>query len=93
MLTEKDFALAAEILDSKKLFVFDMDGTIYLGGIPFDFAVKFINKLREIGLNVPIVTRVFDRLREKGLNVPNDVFTVENAVEALKKIKAGDRNA
>ena len=51
------------------------------------------NKLREIGLNVPIVTRVFDRLREKGLNVPNNVFTVENAVEALKKIKAGDRNA
>ena len=51
------------------------------------------NKLREIGLNVPIVTRVFDHLREKGLNVPNDVFTVEKAVEALKKIKAGDRNA
>ncbi len=51
------------------------------------------DKLREIGLNVPIVTRVFDLLREKGFNVPNNVFTVENAVEALKKIKAGDRNA
>ncbi len=51
------------------------------------------DKLREIGLNVPIVTRVFDCLREKGLNVPNDVFTVEKATEVLKNIKAGDRNA
>ena len=34
------------LLESKKLFVFDMDGTIYLGGIPFDFAVRYINRLR-----------------------------------------------
>ena len=26
--------------------IFDMDGTIYLGGIPFDFAVRFIDNLR-----------------------------------------------
>lgn len=56
MLTEKDFARAAEILTSKKLFVFDMDGTIYLGGIPFDFAVRFINKLREAGKRILFFT-------------------------------------
>lgn len=56
MLTEKDFARAAEILTSKKLFVFDMDGTIYLGGIPFDFAVRFINKLRESGKRILFFT-------------------------------------
>ncbi len=50
-------------------------------------------KLREIGLNVPIVTRVFDILRQKGLDVPNDVFTVDRAVAVLKELKAGDRNA
>jgi arginine utilization protein RocB len=44
------------------------------------------DKLREMGLNVPIVTRVFDILKQKGINVPGDVFTVERAVEALKKI-------
>ena len=56
MLTEKDFARAAEILTSKKLFVFDMDGTIYLGGIPFDFAVRFINNLREAGKRILFFT-------------------------------------
>lgn len=49
--------------------------------------------LREIGLNVPIVTRVFDELKKQGIDVPGEVFTVERAVEVLKKIKAGDRNA
>ena len=51
------------------------------------------DKLRSIGLNVPIVTRVFDALREQGYDLPNDVFTVDRAVEVLKQIKAGDRNA
>lgn len=49
--------------------------------------------LREIGLNVPIVTRVFDELKKQGIDVTGEVFTVERAVEVLKKIKAGDRNA
>lgn len=49
--------------------------------------------LRKIGLNVPIVTRVFDELRKMGYNLPCDVFTVEKAVEVLKEMKAGDRNA
>ena len=35
-----------QILKDKKLFIFDMDGTIYLGGNPFDFAIKFITWLK-----------------------------------------------
>ncbi len=50
-------------------------------------------KLREIGLNVPIVTRVFDKLREKGIKLPCDVFTVERAVEVLKQLKVGGADA
>lgn len=34
-----------DILKSKKLFIFDMDGTIYLGNAPFDFAQTFIEHL------------------------------------------------
>ena len=37
-----------EILNKKRLFIFDMDGTIYLGKKPFDFAIDFIKNL--IGL-------------------------------------------
>ena len=47
---------AKEILTSKKLFIFDMDGTIYLGGIPFDFAIRFIKNLRKSGKQVLFFT-------------------------------------
>ena len=56
MLTEKNSAEVREILESKKLFVFDMDGTIYLGGVPFDYAIRFINKLRESGRRILFFT-------------------------------------
>lgn len=45
-----------EILNSKKLFIFDMDGTIYLGEIPFDFAINFIKNLRQSGKQVLFFT-------------------------------------
>lgn len=56
MLTETYFKEAAEVLLSKKLFIFDMDGTIYLGGKPFDFAVQYINRLRASGRRILFFT-------------------------------------
>lgn len=47
---------AGELLQSKKLFIFDMDGTIYLGGKPFTFAIDFIKKLRKAGKRVLFFT-------------------------------------
>lgn len=44
------------ILNDKKLFIFDMDGTIYLGGNPFDFAIRFIKNLRKSGKKVLFFT-------------------------------------
>ena len=44
------------VLKEKELFIFDMDGTIYLGGKVFDFAVDFINHLRENGKKVLFFT-------------------------------------
>ena len=41
---------------SKELFIFDMDGTIYLGTIVFDFAIDFINHLRKNGKKVLFFT-------------------------------------
>ncbi len=71
------------VLSKGELVMFDKTENIFKRG----------EELREIGLNVPIVTRVFDQLRQMGVNVPSDVFTVEQAVDALKKIKAGNENA
>jgi len=47
---------AGELLSSKNLFIFDMDGTIYLGGNPFPFAIDFIKKLRANGRRVLFFT-------------------------------------
>ncbi len=56
MYTLENGARAAELLSAKKLFIFDMDGTIYLGGIPFDFAITFIKRLRASGRRVMFFT-------------------------------------
>ncbi len=45
-----------EDLAAKQLYVFDMDGTIYLGKIVFDFAIRFIEHLRESGKRVLFFT-------------------------------------
>lgn len=45
-----------ELLLGKKLFVFDMDGTIYLGERVFDFAVSFLANLRKSGHRVLFFT-------------------------------------
>ena len=45
-----------DILKDKKLFIFDLDGTIYLGGKPFDFAVRYIEHLRLSGRRVLFFT-------------------------------------
>lgn len=43
-------------LADKKLYIFDMDGTIYLGDRVFDFAVRFIENLRKRGRRVLFFT-------------------------------------
>ena len=45
-----------DVIKDKKLYIFDMDGTIYLGGIPFDFAKRFIKNLRQNGKRVLFFT-------------------------------------
>ena len=45
-----------DILSEKKLYIFDMDGTIYLGYNVFDFAIRFINDLRKNGKKILFFT-------------------------------------
>ena len=49
-------------------------------------------RLVEMGLNIPQVTQVFLHLRKMGLPVEN-VYTLEQAVEALKALKGGSAHA
>jgi HAD superfamily hydrolase (TIGR01450 family) len=50
--TNPDFT----ILKDKKLYIFDMDGTIYLGNRVFPFAIRFIKNLRQNGKRVLFFT-------------------------------------
>jgi energy-coupling factor transport system ATP-binding protein len=45
-----------------------------------------------MGLSIPQVTQVFLKLRAMGLDVPN-VYTIDQAVAALKKIRGGAAHA
>ena len=45
-----------KLINNKKLYIFDMDGTIYLGSRVFDFAVDFICRLRKSGKRVMFFT-------------------------------------
>ena len=44
------------VLNEKKLYIFDMDGTIYLGNQVFPFAIRFIKNLRKNGKKVLFFT-------------------------------------
>ena len=43
-------------------------------------------RLTQIGLNVPQITRITDALREKGVPLSEGIYTIENAVSQLEKI-------
>ncbi len=48
-----------------------------------------IEFLQSIGLNVPIVTQVFNSLKQKGIDVPKNILTVDDAVNFLSKARKG----
>lgn len=48
--------ISPDILRDKSLYIFDLDGTIYLGSKPFDFAVRYIDHLRAAGRQVLFFT-------------------------------------
>ncbi|MBQ8797797.1 MAG: energy-coupling factor transporter ATPase [Oscillospiraceae bacterium] len=49
-------------------------------------------QLEQMGLDIPPITRVFLKLREMGLDVPR-VYTVEQAVGVLTRLKGGNADA
>lgn len=54
---------------------------------------KEAEKLTEVGLDIPQITRLFKRLHEKGIAVDPNVFTVEHAKsEITRLIEAKGRN-
>lgn len=90
-----------KIIDSKKLYIFDQDGTIYLGGIVFPAAVKFINHLRDSGKKVMFFTNnashssefYLDKLTRLGFSPDrSEILTAGDVTaEYLLRHRAGKR--
>lgn len=89
----------SKILLDKKLYIFDMDGTIYLGGIPFDFAISYIKNLRQSGRRVLFFTNNAShttpfykkKLERLGFEPGDDEIMTSGDVtlEFLKRYRAG----
>lgn len=60
-------------------------GTVALQGTPSD-VFKEVDTLEKIGLGVPQVTYLMRELRRKGFNVSDEVYTIEQCKEELKRI-------
>ena len=60
-----------------------------------DVPANVFNRAEELltmGLDIPEITRVFLRLKQMGADVPS-VYTIDQAVDALKKLSGGMRHA
>ncbi len=78
----EDIALLAE-----RVLVLDSTGIAMQGTV--DEVYSRGNELRQMGLDVPEITRIFACLRERGLDVPLGVYTVEQGVAALRSLRGG----
>lgn len=67
-------------------------GKIALDGPPKE-VFKHSQELSEMGLAVPNITRVMKSLKLAGMDVPEDIFTVEQAKEAILRVLRGDKDA
>lgn len=66
------------------------DGEIYMEGTQKDvFGAS--EKLMQIGLDVPEVTRLVAKLREGGMPLSPEIYTVEDAKQAISALLGGDR--
>lgn len=82
----EDMAVLADkvlVMNKGKLEMFDTVENVFSDS----------EKLESIGLNVPIVTRVFAEIEKLGIKLPEKAFTTQKAVEILKKVREGDGNA
>ena len=67
------------------------DAKLAMDGTPDEVFCR-AQELLEMGLDIPELTRVFLRLQKLGLDV-NPVYTLEQAVLAMQKLKGGNGNA
>ena len=99
-LKEEEFVIMSELLNVK-MYIFDMDGTIYLGGHVFPDSLKTVRQLRQRGKKVLFFTNNASRCRDAYIEKlsalgfgpsPDEVLTAGNVTEAfLRRHRPGRR--
>lgn len=83
----EDMALIADkliVMNKGELALFDTTENVF----------RQYDLLKNIGLNVPMVTQIILKLKEMGIEIPTDIFTVDKAVECILNLsKGGNINA
>jgi energy-coupling factor transport system ATP-binding protein len=64
-----------------RVIVFDA-GNVVLDGTPSEFFSQ-VSRIKELGLDVPQVTELFDTLRQDGFDLPEGVFDEDEALAIL----------
>ena len=67
------------------------EGALAMDGTPSEIFSR-AQELMDMGLDIPDVTRLFVKLQNMGLPV-NQVYTLEQAAQELKRLKEGNANA
>ncbi len=75
-----------EVLNADKVLVLS-DGEVVLTGTPEEI-FKEKERLKSLGLELPLAAVVAERLKEKGVALPDGILTNEGLAEALCALKA-----
>lgn len=75
---------------ASKVLVMNDSKLAYYGSV--DEVFSHGKELREMGLNIPVLTELFIKLKEKGYDVPTNVYTPEKAKEEILKLLKGGKN-
>ena len=88
MMVSHAMADVAKIAD--RLLVMNQ-ATLAMDGKPMDVFARS-QELLDMGLDIPEITRLFLKLQEKGIPV-NPVYTMQQAVAELRRIREGNKDA
>ena len=69
------------VMNKGKMFAFDETKRVFARG----------QELEKIGLRIPQITKIMIQLKEQGYNVNTDIYTIEQAVNEIIKLKKPDR--
>lgn len=75
-----------EAIQAHRVVVME-DGAIIMDGEPKSIFSN-VERMKEIGLDVPQVTEISHELRKNGLNIPGDILSTEEMVETLCQLKS-----